>query len=239
MMRTGGQYGDQREHRRGAALAACALLCLGYAVTADGQARQPVQAARPMAAQSRQAANPPRSGGANASIGQAGASAQQAPAPRSSQNPANGALPPVRGEHLQQWIEHHNQLSIDQQRSALQNEPGFRSLPPQTQQRMLDRLQNLNSLPPQQRERVLQRGEAMEKLSPEQRAQVRSAMGQLGALSVERRRAVGRSFRELRNLSPQQQNRMLNSQEFRDQFSDQERGTLGNLLSVSPMLPQQ
>ncbi|WP_047488925.1 DUF3106 domain-containing protein [Terriglobus sp. TAA 43] len=143
-----------------------------------------------------------------------------------------------RGEHLGQWMQQHQNLSPQQQQKALQKEPGFNQLPQQTQQRMEDRLNRLNSMPPQQREKVIQRGEAMERLSPQQRVQVRGAMGQLSALPDDRRRAVARTFRELRSMPPEQQNQMLNSPQYHQQFSDQERGTLGNLLSVSPMLPQ-
>ncbi len=145
----------------------------------------------------------------------------------------------TRGEHLQQWMQQHNSLTTQDQQRALQREPGFNQLPQQTQQRMLDRLQRLNSMPPKQRERTLQRSEQMERLSPVQRGEVRSAMGELGALSQDRRRAVARTFRELRPMSPDQRNQFLNSPAFRQQFNDQERGTLENLLTVSPMLPQQ
>ncbi len=102
---------------------------------------------------------------------------------------------------------------------------------------MLDRLNRLNSMPEQQRNRVIQRNEFMERMSPQQRGDVRNAMGQLGALPVDRRRAVARSFRELRNMPPEQRNAILNSPQYRQQFSDQERGTLGNLLAVGPLLP--
>lgn len=148
----------------------------------------------------------------------------------------NGAR--ARGEHLNQWMQDHHGMSPQDQQRALQKEPGFNQLPSQTQQRMVERLNRLNSMPEQQRERVLQRGEAMEHLNMQQRVQVRSAMGQLGALPEDRRRAVARSFRELRGMPPAQQNQMLNSPQFHQQFSDEERGTLGNLLSVSPLLPQ-
>ncbi len=165
------------------------------------------------------------------------------PAPQQPRNgngrPGNAGPNATRGEHLQQWMQQHNQMTTQQQQQALQHEQGFRQLPPETQQRMLNRLDRLNNLPPDQRARVLQRSEQMERLNPDQRGQVRNAMGQLGALPQDRRRLVARSFRDLRDLPPQQQNQLLNSPEYRQQFSDEERGTLGNLLSVGPMLPRQ
>ncbi|SEC41270.1 DUF3106 domain-containing protein [Terriglobus roseus] len=144
---------------------------------------------------------------------------------------------PVRGEHLGQWMQQHSNLNPQQQQRALQNEPGFNRLAPQQQNQVMNRLNRLNTMPQQQRERVIQRAETMEHMSPQQRGNVRSAMGQLGALPEDRRRMVARSFRDLRQMPVQQRNSMLNSPEYRQQFTDEERGTLGNLLSVEPLLP--
>lgn len=159
------------------------------------------------------------------------------PGPRVQQFPGGRPNVTTQGAHLGQWMQQHNTLSPQQQQQALQHEPGFNQLPPQTQQRMVQRLNRLNSMPEQQRNRVLSRNEAMERMSPQQRGNVRSVMGQLGALPQDRRRAVAHSFRELRGMSPEERNSLLNSPEFRQQFTDEERGTLGNLLSVSPLLP--
>lgn len=144
----------------------------------------------------------------------------------------------TRGEHLDQWMQQHQNLTPQAQQRALQKEPGFNQLPQQTQQRMVERLNRLNSMNPQQRERMIRNGEAMERMSPQQRVQVRSAMGQLSALPDDRRRAVARSWRELRSMPAAQQNQILNSPQYHQQFNDEERGTLGNLLSVSPLLPE-
>ncbi len=143
----------------------------------------------------------------------------------------------ARGAHLGQWMQQHGSLTPQQQQQALHNEPGFNQLPPQTQQRMADRLNQLNSLPEPRRDRVISRNEAMERLTPDQRGNVRGAMGQLGALPQDRRRLVAKSFRDLRDLPTVQRNAILNSPQYRQQFSDEERGTLGNLLSVGPLLP--
>ncbi len=165
--------------------------------------------------------------------------AQQRPAQRFWQNQFNSRPTVTPGQHLDQWMQQHNQLNSQQQQQALQHEAGFHQLPQETQQRMLNRLDRLNNMSPDQRTRVLQRSEQMERLNPQQRGQVRGAMGQLGALPEDRRRAVARSFRDLRDLPPQRQNQILNSPEYHQQFSDEERGTLGNLLAVGPILPRQ
>jgi hypothetical protein len=102
-----------------------------------------------------------------------------------------------------------------------------------------NRLTQLNNMPPEQRRRFIERNEAMERLTPPQRQQVRGAMQQLGALPQDRRRMVAHAFRDLREMPPSQRQEVLNSERFRGQFSDQERGTLSDLLAVEPWLPAQ
>lgn len=142
-------------------------------------------------------------------------------------------------EHLPQWMARHSNLSPAEQQKALENEPGFRDLPAQTQQRMRDRLTQLNNMTPEQRQRILDRTEEMEHLSPQQRQQVRSALDQYRGLPQDRQRLVARAFRDLREMPPQQRQAMMNSDRFRGQFSDQERNTLSGLLAVEPFIPVQ
>ncbi|WP_373694103.1 DUF3106 domain-containing protein [Edaphobacter paludis] len=131
----------------------------------------------------------------------------------------------------------HGNMPLAQQQRALENEPGFRQLPPQTQQQLRNRLTQLNDMPPAQRQRLIERNEAIERLTPQQRQQVRGAMQQLGTLPADRRRMVARAFRDLREMDPSQRQAILSSDRFRSQFSPQERGTLSQLLDVEPLLP--
>lgn len=140
-------------------------------------------------------------------------------------------------EHLEQWMARHGNMTLEQQQRALSNEPGFRQLPPQTQQHLRNRLNQLNDMSPDQRRRLIEHNEAIERLTLPQRQQLRGAMQQLGALPMDRRRMVARAFRDLRGMPPYQRQSLLNSDRFRSQFSPQERGTLGQLLDVAPLLP--
>lgn len=144
---------------------------------------------------------------------------------------------PQKQEHLEQWMNRHSNLPLDQQQRALESEPGFRQLPAQTQQHLRNRLTQLNNMPPEQRRRFIERNEAMERLTQPQRQQVLGAVHQLGALPEDRRRLVAHAFRDLREMPPPQRQAVLNSDRFRGQFSDQERGTLSDLLAVEPYLP--
>ena len=147
--------------------------------------------------------------------------------------------PKQNQEHLPQWMDRHSNLSPADQQRALANEPGFRDLPPQTQQAMQNRLTQLNNMPPDQRRRLLEHTEAMEQLTPPQRQQVRGAMQEYRDLPVDRRRMVARAFRDLREMPQPQRQVVLNSPQFRGQFTDQERNTLGSLLAVEPYIPLQ
>ena len=140
-------------------------------------------------------------------------------------------------EHLPQWMARHSNLSPAEQQRALENEPGFRDLPPQTQQRLRNHLAQLNNMTPEQRRRTVEHTEAMERLTPSQREQFRGAMQQYSGLPEDRRRLVARAFRDLREMPPQQRQAIMNQDHFRSQFSEQERNTLSGLLAVEPYLP--
>lgn len=161
--------------------------------------------------------------------GQAGRPAINAPRQGQGQKP--------KQEHLGQWMERHSNMPLADQQRALESEPGFRDLPPQTQQAMRDRLTQLNNMSPEQRRRMIDHTEVMEKLTPQQRQQFRTATEQYRELPEDRRRLVARAFRDLREMPVPQRQAILNSDHFRSQFSDQERGTLSNLLAVEPYLP--
>jgi transposase-like protein len=159
-------------------------------------------------------------------------------APRSIQGPKqNGGKP--KQEHLGQWMDRHSNLPLAEQQRALENEPGFRDLPPQTQQAMRNRLTQLNNMTPEQRRRMIEHTEAIEHLSPQQRQQVRTATEQYQGLPEDRRRLVARAFRDLREMPQPQRQALMNSDHFRSQFSDQERTMLSSLLTVEPYIPVQ
>jgi hypothetical protein len=160
-------------------------------------------------------------------------------APRPGPGAKQGVGPKANQEHLAQWMDRHSNLPLADQQKALENEPGFRDLPPQTQQAMRNRLTQLNSMTPEQRRRILERTEEMERLTPPQRQQVRSALEQYRGLPEDRRRLVARAFRDLREMPQPQRQAIMSQDRFRSQFSDQERNTLSNLLAVEPYLPVQ
>jgi hypothetical protein len=187
--------------------------------------------------------------------GQKGASPRifrQAPPPavveRSQRRPnANGNIPRQEQRqqraignqgHLSQWMQSHSNLSLPDQQRALQNEPGFRQLPPQLQQRELNQLGRLYSMNPQQRERQLNRVEQLERMSPAQRQQWNAATQQLYALSPPRRGMVARAMLDLREMPPAQREQVIDSPAFTQQFPDPgDRAMIRTLLMAEPYPP--
>jgi hypothetical protein len=151
--------------------------------------------------------------------------------------PRQGQGQKPKQEHLGQWMDRHSNLPLADQQKALESEPGFKDLPPQTQQAMRNRLTQLNNMTPEQRRRVIEHTEVMEHLTPQQRQEVRGALAQFQGLPEDRRRLVSRAFRDLREMPQPQRQAILSSDRFHGQFSDQERSTISNLLAVEPYLP--
>src|ERR1700733_7905791 len=144
----------------------------------------------------------------------------------------------VGGPHLGNWLQNHQGQSFAGQENALRREPGFNRLPPQQQQRLVDRLHQLDAMPPQQRQRTLGRIENMERLSPDRRQAVRNSAQELGGMDPGRQQQVRGAFRVLREMPPGQREQVLNSPAYRSMYSDHERQVLGNLLSVEPYSPR-
>jgi hypothetical protein len=150
-----------------------------------------------------------------------------------------GAPPPnVRGPHLGNWLESHQGQSFVGQENALRREPGFNRLPPQQQQRLVDRLHQLDTMPPQQRQRTLGRIENMERLSPDRRQAVNNSVQEFRSMDPQRKGQVQAAWRVLRDMPPAQRDHVLNSPAYRSMYSDHERQVLGNLLSVEPYTPR-
>jgi len=144
---------------------------------------------------------------------------------------------PSHQEHLPQWFHQHQALTPQQQERALHNEPGFNRLPPGEQQRLSNRLRQLDRMPPAERQRTLDRMEAIERLSPAQRQQLRSTVQQVTRMPEYRRHMMHKAFHDLSQMPPDQRQSIMNSPEFKGQFSPQERGWLGTLLNVQPYRP--
>jgi Protein of unknown function (DUF3106) len=138
--------------------------------------------------------------------------------------------------HAGDWLRRYKDLPPAQQRRALENDSQFRRLPPQQQARLQNRLQHFSSLPPQQQERVLNRMETWEHLTPDQKQRARQLFQHFKQLPPDRRQAVNRAIREMRGLTPEQRDRLINSEQYRNSFSLQERVILSGAAHL-PLAP--
>ncbi|HMD15327.1 MAG TPA: DUF3106 domain-containing protein [Terriglobales bacterium] len=144
-----------------------------------------------------------------------------------SSRPNQSHPPQNQPGHAGNWLRRYMDLPPAQQRRALENDPQFRRLSPQRQFQLRQKLQHFSSLPPEQQERVLNRMETWEHLTPNQKQQAHQLFQQFRQLPPDRRQAVNRAIRSMRGLTPEQRDRLINSPQYRNAFSPQERAILG------------
>ncbi len=164
--------------------------------------------------------------------------------PLAGQHPANGGNTPHPQQQknasqkgaprLGAWLRAHKDLPIDQQEKALENDPAFKRLSPQSQSQLKDRLHKFNSLPQQQKEKALRNMEYWEKLTTQQKEQVRQAHQHMETLPAERKTMVRKALRHLRQMSPSERQQEFESEQFKTTFSDQEQTILKNLAEINP-----
>ena len=140
------------------------------------------------------------------------------------------------GPHRGDWLRKYMTLSPRQQEQKLQNDPAFKSLPPEKQSHLLDRLRNFNSQPPEKKAQILNRMETYEHMTPEQQATARSLYSRYHNLPEDQQAKVSQAYRRLRGMPPAARNDLLNSDEFRNNFTDDQRDLLRGMadLSVPP-----
>lgn len=159
---------------------------------------------------------------------------------------ANYARPAYRGYegqgyappgHLQDWLNQHRNLPVQDQERLLRNDPSFNRLPAQVQQRLVQQLHQVDQLPEQARERRLARNEMLERLSPQEQMQVTLSARRLDALPPQRQAMMGNAFRDLRAVPLDQRATVLNSARYQGVFNPEERGILSDMLRIEPFQP--
>jgi hypothetical protein len=140
--------------------------------------------------------------------------------------------------HLEDWLNQHRNVPVQDQERMLSNEPSFRRLPSADQQRLSQQLQQVNRLPEGQRERRLERNEMLERLSPQDRMSLNRSGHQWATLPPDRQTMMKQAFQNLRGVPLDQRETVLNSARYQGTFSPQERGILSDFLKVEPYEPQ-
>jgi hypothetical protein len=94
-------------------------------------------------------------------------------------------------------------------------------------------------MPPQQQQRVLNRMEMIEHLKPEQQQQARALFGQFRVMDPQRKDMMRRTLRQMRTMPPDARERMLNSPETQSRYSSQEIQMLRGFNGIGFAAPEQ
>lgn len=130
-------------------------------------------------------------------------------------------------------LERLQNLPPEQREKVLENNRRFQQLPPERQEQLRMRLRQLQELTPEQREMVEQRFTIFSNLTPKQQEKARKIYeDRWREMSPERRRALLQEFRRLRRLSPEQRKQRMDSKVLQDQFNNEEREVLAQLISL-------
>ena len=97
-------------------------------------------------------------------------------------------------------------------------------------------LRKYKDVPPQQQQRVLNRMETWEHLTPEQKQRARQIAGRFQSLPPARRAMLHNAINELREVPPGQREQMIDSDRFKSQFTPEELGILHNVDQL-PLAP--
>ncbi len=142
-----------------------------------------------------------------------------------------------QGPHSGDWLRRYNSLPPQQRQHALENDPAFRRLPQDQQQRYRNQLNQFSSKPPQDQQRVINRMDAWGHLSQTQKDQARHTYGQLKAMPADRQQQVNSAYRRLRGMPPSAREQVMNSPEFQGRYSEQERTVIKNMTDINSSLP--
>jgi hypothetical protein len=156
----------------------------------------------------------------------------------SQQTPGNSYTfhPKGPGPHRGDWLRKYMALPPAEQEQKLQNDPAFRSLSPDKQNHLLDRLRKFNSQPPEKKAQILNRMETFEHMTPEQQQTARSLYSRYRSLPNNQQAKISQAYRQLRGMPPSAREQLLNSDEYRNNFTDDERDLLRGMadLNVGP-----
>ncbi len=163
------------------------------------------------------------------------------PPPKSGAPPATSQMsvnnyqfqPKGPGPHRGDWLRKYGNLPPDQQEQQLKQDPSFQKLSPEKQNKLLERLRNFNSQPPEKKAKILDRMETYEHMTPEQQASARNLFDRYHSLPEDQREKVSQAYRRLRGMPPDERNQMMNSDEFRNNFTEEQRGLLRGMTDLN------
>lgn len=133
----------------------------------------------------------------------------------------------------QQQIED-NSIDRWNRMSPKERERELAKLPPARARMIRQRIQRYNQMNPEEQQALRERYQIFTQLPPEKRQAVRQRFRELQQLPGPRQRVVHREVQQLRLLPPGQREALMNSDEFRSQFSPQEQQIVRDLSAYLP-----
>jgi hypothetical protein len=137
---------------------------------------------------------------------------------------SNTSAAPQARNPIDRW----NQMSPEERERELAK------LPPERARKIRERIRRYNQLPPREKQALREGYQTFAQLPPEKQEIVRQSMRQFRQLSLERRPLVRREIGQLRALPEAQRGARMNSEEFRSQFSPQERQIIRDITEYLP-----
>ncbi len=155
--------------------------------------------------------------------------------PTDSQSSANSYQfqPKGPGPHRGDWLRKYGNLPPTEQEQQLKQDPGFRNLSPDKQNQLLERLRSFNSQPPEKKQQMLNRMETFEHMTPEQQSAALNLFQRYRNLPEDQKNKVSQAYRRLRGMPPDARNQLLNSNEFRSNYSDEQRELLRGMTDLN------
>ena len=138
-----------------------------------------------------------------------------------------GALAARRQEN--QFLRHLDRL---QRMSPEQRRRALNALPPERRQIFEQRLEAYARMNPEQRQRLARELENFRQLPPERQSALRDTRRKLAGMPIQRRRQIARELRNLREMDDEQRRTRMESSEFKERFTEEERRMIGDLSSV-------
>src|SRR5262249_12506898 len=144
------------------------------------------------------------------------------------------AARPRPGEGLARLRE----MSPADQQKALNSAPEFQNLSPEQKEKVLQNLRDFNNLNPAQKQQLIERVRVWEQLTPEQKDRARTLQQRLRAVPEDRQKMMRIALRRLRQMDAEERDRVMNSDQFKSMFNDNERDIMRGVADLPIGKPQ-
>ena len=132
---------------------------------------------------------------------------------------------------------HRNALDRWNQMTPEQRQRALAKLPPERRKRIQNRIEEFNRLPKEQQQQLRERYHQFLQLPPEKQDLVRKEIRQFNQLPDERRQTLTKEFEQLRGMPDAERKSRLDSEDYKNKFSPEERQILQDL-SGSLSIPE-